>query len=210
MQSKLQNLARFPARVMTRLSAPIRRLHDDRKGVAAVEFALIAPIMLVMLIGLFECGYALTVDRRTTQVASAIAELTARAPATGLTSADVASLMLIGNQLMKPYPVAPLTVKVVSAKVNATLQIVVDWSLDSSGGTPYARNSSYATPAGLIVNAGDSVILAEASYLYTPPVIHYFLPSSFTLKETFYLKPRNSSCVNLFPINCVTGGLISK
>ena len=214
MQSDLHNRGRFSVRGMTRLGATIKRLRDDHEGVAAVEFAMIVPIMLMMLIGCFECSQALTIDRRNTQIASSVADLVARAPVAGLATTDVDSLMLIANQLMKPYATAPLTVTVISVKaqtVNNALQIVVDWSRNNTGGTPYARNAAYAAlPAGLLAS-GESVIVTEAKYHYTPVVgASLFIQAAYDMKETFYLKPRNSSCVNLLPINCVTGANMGK
>lgn len=195
-----------------RLSGLTRKLVRDKAGVAAVEFAMIVPIMFLLFVGSIEFSQALTVDRRVTQSASSTADLIARAPSQGLTVSQVDSELLIIQQLIAPYDINALTVKIASVKANAVngnpnaLNYVVDWSRDNRGGTPYARNTNYppGIPAGLLV-AGESVIVAESSYNYTPLIFNYFIESAFDLQEKFYLKPRNASCVNLQPINCVTG-----
>ena len=203
------------ARTKTGLGSLLSRLRRDHRGVAAVEFAMVVPIMFIMFIGSIELSRALTVDRRIANSANASADLAARAPVAGLSTADVDALMLIVNQLMLPYDVTPLTVKIVSVKavlVNGSTQILVDWSRDNHGNTPYARNSSYATlpvTSPPFLSAGQSVIVGEATYNYQPFVVSYFITSAINMKETFYLKPRNSSCVNLLPINCVTGATIA-
>ena len=201
------------ARAKLELLALLLRLRKDQRGVAAVEFALIVPVMFMLFVGSVEMSQALTVDRRVTQSASSSADLVARAPVAGLSTADVDGLMLIVNQLMKPYDATPLTVNIVSVKAQTAggaLQILVDWSRDNKGGTPYARNANYASlPNGLLA-AGESVIVAETKYLYTPLIFSYFIQNAFDMKETFYLKPRNSSCINLLPINCVTGATIAS
>lgn len=184
------------------------RLRRDERGVAAVEFAMIVPIMFFLLVGAVEMSQALTVDRRVTQSASSTADLIARAPSQGVTTGDVDTSMLIIQQLMAPYSTTPLTVKVVSVvakTVNGSLQYTVDWSRDNNGGTPYTKGATYTNvPAGLLV-AGESVIISEATYNYSPLVFSYFISSAFNMSEIFYLKPRNSSCVSLQPSNCVTG-----
>lgn len=196
---------------VNRLMTFSSRLARDCRGVAAIEFAMIVPIMFFLFVGSIEISNALTVDRRVTQAASSSADLIARAPSAGLSTADVDGQLVIVNQLMAPFDVNPLTVKVVSVVarlVNGATQIKVDWSRDNKGATPYTRNSNYASlPAGLLA-AGESVIVGEANYNYTPFIFNYFITSAFTMKETFYLKPRNSSCVNLLPISCVTGNNI--
>jgi len=190
------------------------RLRRDTRGMAAVEFAMIVPIMFFLLVGAVEFSQALTVDRRVTQAASATADLIARAPSQGLTVTQVDNELKIIEQLIEPYELSQLTVRIVSVKATpvngnpAAVNYVVDWSRDNRGGTPYAKDATYAgIPNGLLV-AGESVIVAEARYNYTPLIFSVFIESAFDLEEKFYLKPRNASCVHLKPVNCVTGGAI--
>ncbi|MGE0697515.1 MAG: TadE/TadG family type IV pilus assembly protein [Hyphomicrobiaceae bacterium] len=194
------------------LSGLLARIRRDQRGAAAVEFAMVVPIMFFLLVGAVEFSQALTVDRRVTQSASSTADLIARAPSQGLSLAQVDSELKIIEQLIQPYDISALTVRIVSVKAQAVagnpgaVSYVVDWSRDNRGGTPYARNAPYSSiPAGLLV-AGESVIVAEATYNYTPLIFNYFIQSAFSLDEKFYLKPRNASCVHLQPVNCVTGG----
>ncbi len=176
------------------------RFRRDRKGVAAIEFAMVVPIMSLLFIGAIEFSQALTVDRRVTQAASSTADLIARSPSTGMTAADVDGALKIIEQLIQPYSLAQLTVKIVSVRANANgTAYTVDWSRDNKGGTPYARGASYsAIPAGLI-GANETVVVGEAIYNYTPLIFKYFITSAFDLQEKFYLKPRNAACVILKP-----------
>ncbi len=198
-----------------RLGRFLGRLRSDNRGIAAVEFALIVPIMFFLLVGAVEFSQALTVDRRVTQAASSTADLVARAPSQGLTSTQIGNELKIIEQLIEPYDLSALTVKIVSVKAVAVasspgaVNYVVDWSQANRGADPYGRNSPYAggMPAGLLV-AGESVIVAEAAYNYTPLIFNYFIESAFSLEEKFYLKPRNASCVHRQPFNCVTGGAL--
>ncbi len=199
------------AAAILRLGARLRR---DTRGMAAVEFAMIVPIMFFLLVGAVEFSQALTVDRRVTQAASATADLIARAPSQGLTATQVDNELKIIEQLIEPYELSQLSVTIISVKATpvngnpAAVTYVVDWSRDNRGSTPYARDATYSgIPNGLLV-AGESVIVAEARYNYTPLVFSVFISSAFNLEEKFYLKPRNASCVHLKPVNCVTGGAI--
>lgn len=188
------------------------RLARNAQGVAAVEFALIAPLMFMMFVGSVEFSQAITVDRRVTQAASATADLVSRAPSEGVSTAQVDRDLTIIEQLMSPYDPNELTVNIISIKAKAVqgdpnaLTYVVDWSRDSKGGTPFPRNSPapFGIPADLLV-AGESVVVGHAIYNYKPLIFNYFIKQAFNLEERFYLKPRNSSCVHLLPINCNTG-----
>jgi Flp pilus assembly protein TadG len=191
------------------------RLRRETGGMAAIEFAMIVPIMFFLFVGTIEFSQALTVDRRLTQAASSTADLIARAPNSGLTAAQVDRDLKIIEQLIAPYEIERLYVVVASVIAQGTpgnpsvLMYTVDWSRDNLAGTPYNRGDTYnKIPQGLLV-AGESVIVSEATYNYTPLVFNYFIESAFNMTERFYLKPRNSSCVHLRPINCVTGGTMS-
>ena len=57
-------------KIVQRIAAQINGLKRDDKGIAAVEFALVLPILVIMLLGTVELGQALTIDRRIIQAAS--------------------------------------------------------------------------------------------------------------------------------------------
>ena len=130
------------ATILTRARYTLRKLKRNADGMAAVEFAMIVPIMFSMFVGSIEFSQAITVDRRVTQAASATADLISRAPSEGVSTAQIDRDLTIVGQLMAPYDAAALTVNIISIKAvpvpgnpNA-LNYVVDWSRDNRGGTP--------------------------------------------------------------------------
>src|SRR5688572_10346719 len=90
----------------------LARMRRDTRGVAAVEFGFIVPIMFFLFVGTIEFSQALTVDRRLTLAASSTADLIARAPNSGLTPEQVDRDLRIIEQLIAPYEIARLYVKV--------------------------------------------------------------------------------------------------
>lgn len=182
------------------LTALARRFRRDHNGMAAVEFATLVPILFTLMVGTMEFSQALTVDRRVTQAASSSADLIARSPSSGMTPAEVDGSLKIVEQLIAPYDLSRLNVKIISVRARSTggaISYTVDWSRDSFGATPYAPGATFTgIPAGLLA-AGETVIVADAAYNYVPLIFKYFISSAFDLKEKFYLKPRNASCVIL-------------
>ncbi len=85
------------------------RWRKDKKGIAAVEFAFVVPIMMVMFIGAVELSQAITVDRRVTQVASSTADLVARKE-TSISNNEITDILRIGGFIMAPYSQSPLQV----------------------------------------------------------------------------------------------------
>lgn len=192
---------RLQQRAAARTQRFLGRLRRDDKGVAAVEFGLIVPVMFLLFVGAIEFSQALTVDRRVTQSASSSADLIARAPAEGLTPAEVDGHLKIIEQLIKPYELGPLTVTVYSVKAikqDGNLKFLVDWSRDNKGMEgPIPHGNPFPDMPENLLGEGESVIIAEADYNYTPLIFSYFITSAFHMKEKFYLKPRNASCITL-------------
>jgi Flp pilus assembly protein TadG len=187
---------------LPRLCAAIaHRIACRQEGVAAVEFALILPILVFMLIGTVEISQALTVDRRVTQVASSTADLVARGKT--VTKTELDGMMQIIGHLVKPYKDDPLKLSVLNviADVNDNTKTTVCWSYSydakTGTGTPgtgsHAKGTTYTLPSG-IVGKGESAIVAEVTYDYdaTVMILQYFIKSAFKMQETFYLKPRLS------------------
>ena len=91
----------FPNILMTSKRLPIaRRLANDTRGLSAVEFALILPVMITMYMGAVEFSHALTIDRRVTSVASSAADLAAQSKQ--VTSDSVTDIFTAANSIMQP------------------------------------------------------------------------------------------------------------
>lgn len=193
-----------------RCRALLARLRRDDRGIAAVEFAMIVPVMFFLFVGAVEFSQALTVDRRVTQSASSTADLVARVDKFNNTG-EIDNVLKIIEQLMAPYELDPLTVAVISVQAKAkagspaVAEMRVSWSRNNKGQTPYTPDTIYThIPTGLLA-VGESVIVGEAKYNYSPLLFKYFITTAFDMEERFYLKPRQKACVSLAPTNCVTG-----
>lgn len=168
----------------------LRRFRDDRKGVSAVEFALIAPIMILFYFGMAELCQGFMAQKRTEHVASAIADLVAQTEE--VTTAELDDVFQVAVQVMRPFPTTTLRQRITSVTRDSSGVAKVDWSAHSNWS---ARNSgsTVSLPANLIED-GESVVMAEVEYVYASPFDHV-MPASTTMKKTYYLRPRLSDKV---------------
>jgi Flp pilus assembly protein TadG len=174
----------------------------DTSGVAAIEFALVAPLMALMFVGAVEMSQAITVDRRVTQIAGSTADLVARAEKK-IPQNEIDDIMRIGGYIMKPYSPNPIRITlryVVSSSDNAS-QTKQAWtcSYSGTGGTQTCEctNTTFPLPANLVTTK-DSVVVSEVTYDYVPPVFNYIMKHtwggggmSYRFSETIYMKPRS-------------------
>jgi Flp pilus assembly protein TadG len=111
-----------PVTLASRIHAALDKCRRERRGVAAIEFAMIVPIMLAMFIGAVGLGQAITVDRRVTQVANSTADLVARAQKQ-ISQTEIGDIMKVGGYILEPYSQGPLQItlrNVTSSPANAT------------------------------------------------------------------------------------------
>ena len=168
----------------------LRRFRDDRRGVSAVEFAFIAPILILFYFGMAELCQGFMAKKRTEHIASAVADLVAQTD--HVTTAELNDIYGAASQIMAPFPTTNLKQRISSVTKNSSGVTTVDWG-SASGWTARASGSSVTVPANLIGN-GESVIMAEVQYQYTS-AFDYVMPSAMTFTKTFYLRPRVSDKV---------------
>lgn len=177
--------------MLTFIRTTLRRFRGDRSGLAAIEFAFIAPIMVTFLLGAAELSNGMVADRKVTQVVATLADLTSQD--TEITNSEMSNIFDCGATIMTPLPVGTLGMRVTSIVADASNVPRVAWS---SGRSMSARavNSTVTIPAGMLTGPGSSVILAEIEYNFTSP-FGEFLVGGVTLQDVFYLRPRRSLTV---------------
>jgi len=176
--------------LMDPVKALSARFLRDRRGVSAMEFALVAPLMVSFFIGTVEVTNALIADRRVTSVASSVADLVAQAQS--VTDEEMEDIFTAAGALMAPRDISAMKIVVTSVVQDNSGNAEVDWS-EAKNGEPYSTGSSFLLPDGLI-GPGTSVIVAEVEYEYTSPM-GMFITDPLTVKDRFYMRPRRSSQV---------------
>lgn len=163
----------------------LKRFLRDRRGVSAVEFALIAPLMIAFYFGLAEFCQGYMAQKRMGQSAAAVADLVAQTDVVTMDELD--DIAAIGGLIMKPFSSTGLTVRVSSVTRDENGVAKVDWSR-ASGTTALGTNAVVTVPTDMIAN-NESVVMAETTYAYSSP-IKYLLPGVTTFHGRFYSRPR--------------------
>jgi Flp pilus assembly protein TadG len=182
-----------------------RRLRKDNEGVAAVEFGIIAPLLLVMLVGVIEITRAVSIDRRFGQVTSLVADLVARE--SNVTASDVNGIYGIVQHVMGVWGTQTLKLEVIPVQAhptNATIRKVYAQGTNRptyGGAAQKSFGADYSLPDDLLA-PGASVIVVEAEYTFNPLIVNDFI-SSQVWKDKATLAPRES-CVDFDDNNCVT------
>jgi len=177
----------------------IKRLNifrKDDKGVAALEFAYIAPVLIVLWLGTIELSLALTIDRKVSRIASTVADLMTQEDE--ITEDGVADILKISEDIMFPYEADPNII--VSGIEIAEGDAKVVWSR-SNGDTSLSVGDLVSVPDQIKID-DTFLVIAEVEVSHTPIVGIFSLSnsgklskdtSSIELSDRLFLRPRKSA-----------------
>ncbi|MBM3529432.1 MAG: pilus assembly protein [Alphaproteobacteria bacterium] len=178
------------------VGARLKRLASDERGVSAVEFAMLLPLMLALYLGAVEVSQGIGADRKVTLTARTIADLVSQA--SNMTNTEMTNSLNAAKAVMAPMPESNLKVTVSSVKINSQGQATIAWS-DTYNGTKRATGSSVTLPSALKI-PNSSLIWSEVQYTYKP-TIGYVVSGTLTLKDQIFMRPRLSECVTRESVN---------
>ena len=166
----------------------VRGLRYNEEGISAVEFALVAPLLIMLYLGAIELSFLMEVDRRVTQTAASLGDLTARLST--VSDSDMAEMFAAAKVLMEPYEADSAQMRISSVVDNGDGNPKVAWS-DAHNISPYNKGQSVTIPAGIMPSPG-SIIMAEVNFEYESE-FGYIITTSKTISDKFYLRPRRVS-----------------
>lgn len=178
---------------MNPIKNQLRRFGRDQSGLGALEFALIAPLMLTVYLGTFEVTQGLAMDRLVKLNASSITNLVAQYT-TISASHDMPDLFAATAKIMAPYPNASPATVVSCITIDASGHATVAWS-QASGGSARPVGQAITLPAALD-KPSTEVILGETTLAYNSP-IQFVAIGTWNLYAATYMFPRASNVINL-------------
>ena len=171
----------------------MRNLWVDSRAVAAVEFAIVLPFMLLLYVGGVELGNGLAIGVKVSETAHTVADLVSRNACVNTSS--LSNMLGASSATIAPYSVGNATVTVSEVSTDANGKATVTWS-QALNGTPHQPNDPMTLPAALGTPSPPniSMILGEVTYQYTPN-LGYTISGTVPIADSYYLFPRVSSSV---------------
>jgi Flp pilus assembly protein TadG len=197
---------------MTSLSFRVRKFSTDAGAVAATEFAIVVPFMLLLLVGGVELADGMAMNVKVSATAHSVADMVTQN--TSLSTAQMQNILTGATTIIAPYPVnnssgnpiLSVTVSEISSDANGNLTL--QWSQSYNGtsfgpGRTNLTNPPLTVPTslnGAVGNANNpnnqndqvSFIVGEVSYAYTPN-LGYTISGTVNLHDTYWLFPRCST-----------------
>ncbi|HET7888655.1 MAG TPA: TadE/TadG family type IV pilus assembly protein [Bradyrhizobium sp.] len=204
---------------MTRLSFPIRKFWNDAEAVAATEFAIVVPFMLVLYIGGVELADGMAINVKVSATAHSVGDMVTQN--TALSTSSMQNILTGATAIIAPYPTISggtslMTVTVSEISSDSSGNLTLQWSQSYNGSTfgpgrtsiganaPYGALSVPASLNGTVGNANNpnnendqvSFIVSEVSYAYTPNLgstLPGTINGTVTLADAYWIFPRCST-----------------
>ena len=172
------------------LIARIVSFARDRRGVSAIEFAMLLPVMVTLYLGVVEVSRGVAIDRKVTLTTRTMADLASRV--TSINNADMTNMLNATSAVIAPYDQSMVQVVLSAVNIDANGIAKIGWS-DTLHGSARAVGSTVAVPTVLAV-PNTTLIWSEVSYNYNP-TFGYVLTGNMNLNDQIYMRPRLSDTI---------------
>lgn len=171
------------------------RSRDDR-GVAAVEFALILPVLITLFYGVIEITRFILISQKTEKLAHSIADVTAQS--TLVTIASLDQLMSATADIMNPFPMGVngrVIITSIYRPAGTATTPSVNWRY-TGGGTLAAVSqlgdlgAAPNMPQSFTFEERENVIAAEVYYQFSPLMTTRFFGNPRLVYRAAFYKPR--------------------
>ena len=196
---------RAPQRTLRKLSVKSRRMLRATAAVAAVEFALVFPVLAILFLGTVEITQAVVATRRVGNLSRTLADLASQqnagfntATSTGATI-TMDALFNAARSVLNPLDPSAVKMRVSSISLSPANKTCVDWSEANANWTALAVNSSPALPRGLsnpLAAGSQQFIMAEVEYPYSP-IFGFFITGTVAMTgDPAVMLPRQSGKIS--------------
>jgi Flp pilus assembly protein TadG len=179
-------------RLAARVRCALEQFAGECRGISAIEFAMLLPVMMTLYLGTVEASQGIGADRKVKLTAYTLADLASQY--TNITDADMSNILNAGSAIIVPYSATNLQETVSQLSINAQGVATVVWS-NTLNGTALTVGQTVTVPASLAV-PNTYLIYAQTQYSYNP-TYGYVMVGTITLSDQSFMSPRESASVSL-------------
>lgn len=173
---------------MSLLQTLVQHFRKDRRGTALIEASLLIPVMMTLLMGVYDVGNGIIINQRTITASQIAADLVSRDFA--VTSGQLNEAVDAARLSFQPYDSTPFGIDIASIEFDATRQPVVLWRETRN----MAPNEAAVDSVAGLGEEGDGLVIVTVRFAYVPHFGQLFM-DVFTMQEVAFTRGRRSPTV---------------
>ena len=160
----------------------------DENGLSFIETAVLFPVLLTMMMAVYDLGQGVVVNQKTVSASQIIADLITRQEV--VDTATVTDIVNAGELAFAPYSAVPFGYDIASIEFDEDADPIVLWRVTENMNQADAAIDS---TEGL-GEEGEGVVVVSVQYRYEP-YFSNFVVDSFNMTERAFLRGRKSAVV---------------
>jgi Flp pilus assembly protein TadG len=179
---------------------PSRRFRRNERAIAAVEFALVLPLMLFVFVGVSEVGQAVEISRKVTLTTRIVTDLVTQYA--NVSSATLSTVLGASAEVIAPFSASNLVMTVSEVYISSSGNATVAWS-QSLNGRALVCGSKFTLPSQLNQSSSYNTYLIYGQVTYTfTPVLGYKIIGTIPIADQIYMSPRLTNSIPYAPAQC--------
>ena len=145
-----------------------KRILED-KGVAAIEFALLFPVLLIMFVGIFDVSSLVFCRNKMVRTAQDVSNIVTRGDTT---KSQLDSMLKAATLIAQPFDFNAfgniIVTSVAHPDADPKKPAQIMWRDSYPGGTGQSRITATNLPGGVVVAPNETVIFTEVFFTFNP------------------------------------------
>ncbi len=161
---------------------------NEDEGMAAVEAAMIFPIMLSMLLAIYDLGNGILANQKAIRASQVVADLITRQGI--VNDDDIFEAIEAGRLALEPLDSSSFGVDIVSIRFDEDENVDVLWR-ETQNMTPVDDPYTAVDP---LVQANEGVLMVSVRYVYQP-LFTSFISEDIVMGEVAFSRGRSSPSI---------------
>jgi len=166
----------------------LRRWCTDNRATALTETAILFPVMMSLLMGVYDIGLGISINHKTITASQVIGDLVTRN--IQMQAAMIEDIVEAGQLSLEPYPVLTMGYDIASIEFESDGDPCVLWRVTENMDPNQVAVESTEGLGG----PGEGILAVTVAYRYTP-YFSNFVVDTIDMQEVAFLRGRRSPTV---------------
>ncbi|MCI5060850.1 MAG: pilus assembly protein [Alphaproteobacteria bacterium] len=171
-----------------RIKFCLRKYLKDQHGVSATEAAILFPVLMSLLMAVYDVGQGIVVNQKTVAASQVIADLLARNEVVDIDIID--DVVIAGEMALEPYPTDSFGYDITSVEFDEDGEPEILWRVTEN----MTEDEDAVESTEGLGEEGDGVVVVSVVYQYVP-FFSNFVVDQIDMRERAFLRGRQSATI---------------